>query len=766
MIERQGPNQDSTGTPELFDVVVVGGGPAGTATAFRAHELGLKVLVIDYDDLMKRIRDYAKDKLILPTFGGGDRLCFPKGGALISALRFSPIDKDDMCVRWKGLYAQHGVPFQIGIELTGIERRDDGTLDLLAWDHGTRCEAPLHARAVVLALGRGVPRRFDIPGNCDGISFRLRDPAAYLGHPACVIGGGTSAAEAVIAISNAKIAANDPTAIHWSYRGDRMPRVSKALAEVFFGAYIGNGNIRYHPRSEPTAVITADDREEYLAVRIDRRTIEDRPRETTHLEFHKRACIACIGEDLPAALLSSIGIEMVHGGARGKKRMVVTPHLESRADNIFVVGDLLSQAYFATDDFAADPASWREIKHRGNVKSALRDGVLVAGVLRQRLDGRARIEVQVEDDEELEETAQPVAKSLSLVEPLEDQGPPAASLAVDRRVDMTGAFLVRLLPGESAQGVEEEEYPLAASGVTTLGRDGCDLSFSEDTLLAPHHASIARIEDDYFLRDDGSATGVFLRVAPGRKRAVDNGDLIQVGHQFLLVSGQDGRFAVQHFDDQGHEVGSYPLSAKIQIFGRQAPDVTLDPEDHTLSRRQLALAVEGNRVMVKDLKSVNGTYVRVRSAMQLEHGDQIRLGQQRFLFSLRDDASLSAGHSGPSHLAAQPPPPAEAMTKGAPETAAEGPCVAFAGNEGTLVVEPGQTICEAAEAAGISINAECHSGICGSDPIRILAGHEHLEDEAGELESETLEELCDRKPGQFRLACMVRVRGPVKVEIL
>ena len=51
--------------PEILDLLIVGGGPAGTAAAFRAKELGLSALVVDYDDVMKRIRDYAKDKLIL-----------------------------------------------------------------------------------------------------------------------------------------------------------------------------------------------------------------------------------------------------------------------------------------------------------------------------------------------------------------------------------------------------------------------------------------------------------------------------------------------------------------------------------------------------------------------------------------------------------------------------------------------------------------------------------------------------------------------------
>src|SRR5690349_13413555 len=76
----------------VLDVLIAGGGPAGTAAAMRAAELGLDALVIDYDDLMKRIRDYPKEKLIKPNYGGGDKLQFPGGGPLVTGLQFDDID--------------------------------------------------------------------------------------------------------------------------------------------------------------------------------------------------------------------------------------------------------------------------------------------------------------------------------------------------------------------------------------------------------------------------------------------------------------------------------------------------------------------------------------------------------------------------------------------------------------------------------------------------------------------------------------------------
>ena len=762
-------------TREVLDLLIVGGGPGGTAAAFRAKELGIDALVIEHDDLMRRIRDYSKDKLILPSFGGGDRMRFPRCGDLIACLHFGPIDKDEMCAEWKQHHETHGIRKRIGVELTGLTRRTDGLYDVAAWDHSTRSEAPLLARHVALAIGRGVPRRFDIPGSTEGIAFRLRDASVYLGRPACVIGGGTSAAEAVIAISRSKAQAGDPTDVYWSYRGDKMPRVSRALADEFFEAYVGLGNIRYYPRSEPAAVVTGVDRRDYLAVRVDRRDMEGRPTETTHLEFLKEQCVACIGEDIPEPLLRSVGIQMATGGPKKRKRMVVNRFLETMQPNVYLIGDILSQAYFETEDFAADPAGFREVKHRGNIKSALRDGVLVAQVVEQRLRGVSDVEVGIDDADEDEHVSK-VGISLNGAGPSSagDAEPHPESLEAGRRTVDAAAYLIRILPG----GIEEEEFAIAPDSVFTIGRDGCDASFPQDTLMAPRHASISKTDEGYFLRDDGAATGVFLRVPSRRKLELAPGDLLRAGRQFLLlgVSKNTPQPTLTHFDAEGRELATHSIPERTIVLGRQAPDLTLDPDDATLSRRQLAITGTGsNRALVKDLKSVNGTYLRVRSATAITHGDQFRVGQQLFTFSLDRDAVLDAGHAAPAPAAPAIPTERQAAetvaaafaTGGAPAAAEPtGPSVTFKSLGKTLPVAPGQTLCDVAEAAGLPLNAECHSGICGSDPLRILSGGEHLVDAPGSGESETLEDICDLEPGPCRLACMARVTGPVVVDIL
>ena len=782
--------------PEVLDVLIVGGGPAGTAAAFRAKELGLAALVVDYDDVMKRIRDYAKDKLILPSFGGGDKMAFPVGNSLVQRLHFDDIDKDDLCAQWRAHYCRCGIPAKIGVELTGVTAQNDGTWEARAWNHRSRTDETYRTRHVVIAIGRGVPRRFDIPGDTDGIAYRLDDPAHYVGHPACVIGGGTSAAEAVIAISNLKVDRQDETPVYWFYRGSRMPKVSKALSDVFFEAYVGNGNVRYYPYSEPVAVVPGPDRQDYLSVRIDRKDVPDRPAETIHLEFLKPHCIACIGEDVPEAFLREMGLEMLAQGQNRKKFMVVNRLLETRQPNVYVIGDLLSQAYLRADNFDADPSSFELVKHRGNIKSALHDGVFVAEVIQQRIDGRPRDGVQVSIKEQapapldLEATMMPEIRDLSL--------PPGLSLEDEVAPSDAAALLIQMTPA----GVDEAEFALPPNGPIRIGKNEGEITFPNDPLLADPHVTLEAEDGAFMLRDEGSQAGTFYQLRPGQAQTIQAGDIVRVGQQFLVFRQSGERFELLHYDRSGRlrqqallQEGRSVLGRPSPDAARKQPDLALDHDDPTLSRFHVAAMVAEDTLVLKDLESLNGTYLKVRGALRLEHDDVFRVGRQMLRLSLgvaappprptseptparlADDATpspdpqpvaapaapvaqASDGTSDTSSVAIPPGAP-EASVHAADETALS---ITFQQEGTTAALSTPQTVLDAADEHDVFIDWECRKGTCGCDPIRVVSGTEHMSP-VGNDEAKTLKDL-GLEPGAYRLACVAKVQGPVVIETM
>ncbi|MBF8247572.1 MAG: FHA domain-containing protein, partial [Bacteroidetes bacterium] len=496
----------------------------------------------------------------------------------------------------------------------------------------------------------------------------------------------------------------------------------------------------------------------------DRRVISGRPNETSHLEFSKEFVIACIGEDIPEAFLNSIGVFMVTGGPANKKRMTVTPLLETQQPNVYLIGDILSQAYLETDDFKADPTTFREIKHRGNIKAALCDGVLVTEVIAQRIAGKKEIDVELKFVDSAPAQAQ--QQELPAATPLERV---MTSISIPQRVPKEKSepapqkpYLVRVIAGS----VEEDEFPLNLNGTTTIGRKFCDIVFPDDIYLSERHASIVHGPDGFSLRDDGSSTGVFVKAVEGKSIEVSTSDLLRLGRQFLVFNKDNGSFGFTHYDQLGKEVKRYGLDEKTIVLGREAPDVTLDPKDMTLSRRHLSISVKHGKLFIKDLKSVNGTYLKVRSAVTLEDGDQFRVGQQAFKLSYQKQQAPTKVHvttrvSIPPKFSQTPLPVAQP----APAVAATGMSVVIRNVGKSFSFAAGQTLCEVAEKGGVKIVAECHAGICGSDPVKIISGKENL-NPMGAEEKGTLEDICGVSPEECRLACMAKPKGAVEFEIL
>ncbi|NVB41537.1 FHA domain-containing protein [Pseudenhygromyxa sp. WMMC2535] len=219
----------------------------------------------------------------------------------------------------------------------------------------------------------------------------------------------------------------------------------------------------------------------------------------------------------------------------------------------------------------------------------------------------------------------------------------------------TGTGLRVVLVGRDGQ--EGESFPVPSHGVE-IGRNS-SIAFPGDPFVSPRHAQLTPLEGGgVHLVDLGSRNGVYLRLT--EPAAVYPGDHFLLGNQLLRLDRLDGAWQESSLDS--HQVRGfgtpvkppwailvricvgeidddrYHLRGKEMIIGREEGQIVF-PSDSFLSRAhaRLRMAVQDNNmtVLLEDLDSANGTYLRIRGPVSVPVGGMFRVGDQ--IFRLRQD---------------------------------------------------------------------------------------------------------------------------------
>lgn len=265
----------SNGGQHDYDLVIVGCGPAGFSAGLSAIQHKLRYKLIEQEDsLGGAVFHYPRNKIAMTA---------PVELALIGKVRFGEVQKEELLAFWNGAVKKTGLKISFREQMLAIETRDQGfTVKSSGGEYKTR--------SVLLTMGRrGTPRKLEVPGEeSSKVVYRLIDPAQYQGQHVLVVGGGDSALEAAIAISQ-----EQGSTVTLSYRGDAFARV-KGKNRVLLEQQQKAGRVTVMLKSVVKAI---------------------EPR-TVHIEHEGQtrsqpndAVIVCVGGQLPTALLQKVGIQ-------------------------------------------------------------------------------------------------------------------------------------------------------------------------------------------------------------------------------------------------------------------------------------------------------------------------------------------------------------------------------------------------------------------------------------------------------------------------
>jgi thioredoxin reductase (NADPH) len=177
---------------DLFDVLIVGGGPCGLAAAITAQMAGLKTVVVEARVVVSTITQYPT---YVSFFSTAEKLSL--GGVPFVVAAEKPTRRDALAY-YRAIVRHFRLNVRQYERVTAIEKSDSGFAVRSVLRNGA--ERLTRARAVVVATGYfGSPNYLRVPGeNLSHVAHVYREGHEAFDQDVVVVGGGNSAAEAAL----------------------------------------------------------------------------------------------------------------------------------------------------------------------------------------------------------------------------------------------------------------------------------------------------------------------------------------------------------------------------------------------------------------------------------------------------------------------------------------------------------------------------------------------------------------------------------------
>jgi thioredoxin reductase (NADPH) len=276
-----------------YEVIVVGGGPAGLSAAITTAYYKLKTLVIESGSA---------------------------GGALVNQYPWKKVDN------YLGIYEKSGLEVsELMVEHARKEgvhiRENESVEDIKKGAKGLTVKTSkgeYKASAVILAVGLGSPRKLGIKGeNLKNVLYSLPDPPAYKGKRILVVGGGDTAVECAVELKR------NGAQVSIAHRREKFRATDKNVTCV------GEECVNVLWNTEAKAVKGKGKVQKAVLYN----NVED-----TDTEWELDAILFSLGTVANTEFLQKIGVKL-----DDRNNIVVDPDMRTNIEGVFAAGDVVGK---------------------------------------------------------------------------------------------------------------------------------------------------------------------------------------------------------------------------------------------------------------------------------------------------------------------------------------------------------------------------------------------------------------------------------------